>query len=742
MNQRHEPGTAKHPAAIMASARASRRPATAAGLVLGLALMALLSGGCGSSSSTAPTPAAAPKPNFLFVILDDVGIDQLATLGYGGVDAPRTPTIDAVARAGVRFRNTWSMPECSPGRAALLAGRYPLRTNINQAIGQNDLAQSQLTPYDVTLPLLLKPAGYESGMFGKFHVAGPDNNPDGYSTPSRLGWDFFYGWVDGLPGSRDTTAGGLAPEGTYSCGYVPSRLAGGADRGACHFPGGACTELVIAPASGNSPGKACVAQGGLFVPEATCRQAPPAGLDFERQNAYYVSPLVIDRGAGAERVPLSDPRSRGYRTTIETNAAIGWIRSRGPDRPWMATLSLTAAHTPIQQPPSELVPGGSIGSDDLDCRNPPEQRRLQDLMIEALDTELGRLLVETGLAQRGADGALIYDPAATNTTIVIVGDNGTLGTSAKLPFDPLRAKSTAYQTGIWVPLIVAGPRVATPDRDVESMVNAVDVFRLFGELAGIDVMASVPRKLDAEPMLPYLVSPSQPTIRRYNFSQGGINVQRNGGNNGPCLLAGSPGLCSLTPINKAVCEDNNGVWWGAGASDPSVPADRREAGYANCCEVQRAVLEQSGSLIDLLPTQSMAIRNADYKLVRNSTLVYDPPTLSCVQRTVNEFYEVDQWVPRPKLDTADADLLQQPLTESLQRVYDDLTAQLAAILDSEKPCKGDGNADGVVDARDLETVVQLASTWRLSSVYDVNLDGLTDSVDIDLVRNAFGSCPK
>lgn len=738
MNSQHHIGMPPSPSAIGMPALARRRLAMAAGLAL-----ALLAGGCDSSSSLAPTaPLESRKPNFLFVILDDVGIDQLATLGYGGADAPRTPTIDAIARAGVRFRNTWSMPECSPGRAALLAGRYPLRTNINQAIGQNDLAQSQLTPYDVTLPLLLKPAGYVSGMFGKFHVAGPDNNPDGYSTPSRLGWDFFYGWVDGLPGSRDTTAGGLAPTGTYACGYVPSKLAGGADRGACHFANGACTELVLSPGSGNTPGKACVTRGGLFVPEASCQQAPPTSLDFDRQNAYYVSPLVIDRGTGAERVPLSDPRSRGYRTTIETNAAIDWIRSRGADRPWMATLSLTAAHTPIQQPPTELAPEGSVASDDLDCREPLAQRSLQDLMIEALDTELGRLLVETGLAQRRADGTLHYDPAATDTTIVIVGDNGTLGPNAKLPFDLLRAKSTAYQTGIWVPLIVAGPEVVRPDRDVESMVNAVDVFRLFGELAGIDVVASVPRKLDAEPMLPYLVSPAQPTIRRYNFSQGGINLQRNGGNNGPCVVGGTSGSCSLTPINKAVCEDNNGVWWGAGATDPSVPADRREAGYANCCEVQRALFEQSGTLIDLLPTQSMAIRNADFKLVRNTSLTFDPPTQSCVQRTSNEFYEIDQRVPKPKLDTADADLLQQPLTEPLQRVYDDLTVQLAAILDSEKACKGDGNADGVVDARDLENAVQLANTWRLSSVYDLNLDGLTDSVDVDLVRDAFGPCPK
>ena len=79
--------------------------------------------------------------------------------------------------------------------------------------------------------------------------------------------------------------------------------------------------------------------------------------------------------------------------------------------------------------------------------------------------------------------------------IVIVGDNGTFANAVKAPFDISRAKATAYQTGVWVPLIVAGPVVVQPDRDVEHMVNIVDVFRLFGELAGIDVAAAVPRTL-------------------------------------------------------------------------------------------------------------------------------------------------------------------------------------------------------------------------------------------------------
>src|SRR5690554_5233724 len=165
--------------------------------------------GCnGSSSDPEPSPPVVVdpdpdpvelSPNILFVIMDDVGIDQLDVMGYGGVNPPQTPSINAIAQAGVRFRNTWSMPECSPGRGALLAGAYPLRTKMYQALGPNDLANSKLSPYIQTVSKMLQEAGYENGLFGKFHLGGPEHNPYEYSTPNMLGWDYFYGWLGGLP---------------------------------------------------------------------------------------------------------------------------------------------------------------------------------------------------------------------------------------------------------------------------------------------------------------------------------------------------------------------------------------------------------------------------------------------------------------------------------------------------------------------------------------------------------------
>ena len=147
-----------------------QRHAWIIGLVLASAGLAL----------TAPASANPPekRPNILLFILDDVGIDQMTSFGYGGATAPRTPSIDTIASEGVRFRNLWTMPECSPSRAMLFEGRYPLRTNVYSAILPADLANSQVPPYETTTPRILRGAGYTSALFGKFHLAGSDLNPE------------------------------------------------------------------------------------------------------------------------------------------------------------------------------------------------------------------------------------------------------------------------------------------------------------------------------------------------------------------------------------------------------------------------------------------------------------------------------------------------------------------------------------------------------------------------------------
>ena len=146
---------------------------------------------------TAPTTSAlAAKggggrpPNILFVIMDDVGMDQMETFGYGGFNPPKTPNITTLADAGLRFRNTWSTPACSSSRALMIDGRLSFRTNVANAIGQNDLANSMVSPFEATVPKLLASRGYESALIGKNHMTLQSNDPAGLAGPHAMGYDY------------------------------------------------------------------------------------------------------------------------------------------------------------------------------------------------------------------------------------------------------------------------------------------------------------------------------------------------------------------------------------------------------------------------------------------------------------------------------------------------------------------------------------------------------------------------
>ena len=117
------------------------------------------------------------KPNILFILMDDVGMDQMRVFSYGGATPPATPSIDTLANEGIRFRNTWSMPACSTSRAVIYTGRFPFRTQVYGALGPSDLTNSQVSPYEMTLPKLLTQSGYRSALFGKFHLGLQGKNP-------------------------------------------------------------------------------------------------------------------------------------------------------------------------------------------------------------------------------------------------------------------------------------------------------------------------------------------------------------------------------------------------------------------------------------------------------------------------------------------------------------------------------------------------------------------------------------
>lgn len=704
------------------------------------ALAALALTACDSNDLKSTPPPQSSLPNILFVVLDDFGVDQLPIFGYGGATAARTPNIDAIARAGLRFRNAWSMPTCSPTRATFFEGRYPFRTHVRNAIVADDLANSQVSPFEFTTPKVLKEKGYINAVIGKMHLSGsdlnPDNNPLGHRVMYELGWDHFEGYLDGGPFPLDTTAGGVAPEGTHGCGFVPSQNddpTRGADSGACYMPDDSCSSIDLTQAQ--TPGRLCMERGGIFDPGASCRATRPSYIDFTRQNGYYTAEWIISDANGNVRTEaVSAPGARGYRVVQETDRALAWLRQQNSEKPWMLSVGYSAIHTPLQQPPVSLLPSDSVPTSGFSCDTALESRVITNQMIEALDKEIGRLMVESGLARYNEAEELEYRPEDSNTVVIIMGDNGTYAPSVKAPFNPTRAKGFPYQTGVWVPLIVAGPMVAEPGRSVPHMVNSTDLFSLFAELAEVNLDEAVTdgRPIDAQPLLPYLVEPSSPAIRTVNYTEMGTNIKAtNTEPPSPCVIPASNICVQLFP-QQAVCADQGGTWYGpGGVAGPE--------GLSSCCAVNDYLLAQGEAAVDIMPESQRALRNATHKLVQLERLNCSTMRLE----TVDELYAIDEAIPVPRLDNAVYNLLTQTtLPSEVQQQYDTLKAEMQALLDTNAECPGDGNRDGIVDAADIDAWTRFSQeNGGKSSWYDFNLDGVTDHADLLIIQENMGrSC--
>ena len=720
----------------------------------------LVAGGVALAVQPSPALAAKKRTNILLFLTDDIGMDQLELYGYNSIpQAPSTPNLASLQTAGLTFRNAWTMPACSTARGVLYTGRYPFRTELQAALGPSDLANSMISPYERTLPKLLSGAGYATAMFGKFHVGLQGNNPFQLSMVNALGWDHYNGWLDetGDPSSIDTSAGlGEDYVGLYPNGYVPGSANGGYDSGACYNSAGSCDLLNTAAGAKNPAGRMCRDDGGIFVPNAACTSPMPSNLDFQTLSAHYVSPLVISQKGRAYAVPPTDKRARTFRNVQQTDAAIAWIKQQQKKgKPWFATVSTATVHTPMQVPPVSTLPLDAPDGNGADLSTPEGTYLIANQMIQAMDTEFGRLLTSTGLAKKQGD-QLVLTAASANTMVIYVNDNGSLGSQVRLPFDPTRSKGTAYQTGVWTPMVVAGAKVNPNNagEDVEALVNIADLYELIGNVGGVaDVRKSNPRTIDSVSMLPYLADNTASSLRDYDFNLVGPNLQANGGMNGPCQFPGSsPPSCSQIPVTKGVCEDNGGTWFGVGA-DAYYPTPNGttsttlipSSGFTYCCQAQQWIAENGGVAGTVIPTTSMAVRDKiGFKLVRNEYNNYDATSESgCLQTTEEELYTVGQTNPlapdAPLLDTASR-MIPTPYDEPDQIKFNELKSYLDDLLASEPNClaQGDGNDDGVVNYQDLLNYRNMAKRTTGSSWYDVDTDGYTNSTDQQIIVQNLG----
>jgi arylsulfatase A-like enzyme len=142
----------------------------------------------------------ADKPNLVFIMADDLGN---ADLGYRGAEI-KTPNIDRLATAGVRCESFYGMPVCTPSRAALMTGRYPIRHGLQTLVIFPSHGYGLPTD-ERTLPQALKAAGYQTYMVGKWHLGHADRK----FWPQNRGFDHFYGNLVGEVDYFTKERGGL-----------------------------------------------------------------------------------------------------------------------------------------------------------------------------------------------------------------------------------------------------------------------------------------------------------------------------------------------------------------------------------------------------------------------------------------------------------------------------------------------------------------------------------------------------
>ncbi len=329
--------------------------------------------------------------NVLLVTIDDVGVDGIAVYGEGSTPAP-TPTLTALARRGVLFRNAYATPACTSTRATLHTGRFGFRTGIGSAGGSLSLGET-------ALPEIL-PSTYASALMGKWHLG------NGTNSPNQTGWGHFSGGLTNIPDYTNWTK-------TVNGQSYPTTV---------------------------------------------------------------------------------------YATTDTVNDAIAWINAQ--TRPWVLCLNFHAPHSPFHAPPSNLHTYKLSGN--------PQRNVIPHFkaMLQAMDTEFGRLLAQIGSA------------TIAKTNIIVMGDNGTSGKVLEPPFGGA-AKFSVYEAGINVPLIVAGPAVSSPGREITAFVHSVDLFHTVAELTGVDARTAVPAgiELDGISMVPYLTNASQSPLRSFVYGE-------------------------------------------------------------------------------------------------------------------------------------------------------------------------------------------------------------------------------
>lgn len=189
--------------------------------------------------------------------------------------------------------------------------------------------------------------------------------------------------------------------------------------------------------------------------------------------------------------------STEYSTTKITDLAVDWVKNQ--TKPWFLWLAYNAPHTPFHLPPDNLHSQGLLPQDQASINANPLPYYMA--MLEAMDSEMGRLL--SSLSQEEKE----------NTVVIFIGDNGTPQQVAQ-EYNPIRTKSSLYQGGINVPMIISGKGVNRFNASEDALINTTDLFATIANIAGIEV-----DKINDSQNFKELLSNSNSAIRDYVYAE-------------------------------------------------------------------------------------------------------------------------------------------------------------------------------------------------------------------------------
>jgi len=399
--------------------------------------------------------AAAPQPNIVHILTDDLGWQDLACYYralHGKDSIYETPNLDRLAREGRRFMQAYSpAPTCSPSRAAYMAGQWTTHTGVVHVMGGlppraynegfaaiNPFYPARLDMTTPTIARVLKNAGYQTAHIAKWHLGGRSN---GYPAPVDYGFDL--GWFGNVRGTP----------------YNDPELWDMNDKKTADF-------------------------NGLW-----------AVMKPNRITGFPDSHQPTERYALDE-----DDDDRPFDSVV--NLVVRWMdKTKDQGQPMFVNFCPFFVHGPISARDRKRL---EHYCQKMGLPFPTDPGRISDktqgqvnpyyaAMIDALDWQVGKVIkfLETTDDPRNPGHKLI-----DNTYIIFSSDNGgctglpiTDGkdkgkSEAVADNSPLRGgKQTVFEGGIRIPFIVRGPGVPA-DSVCDTPVSLIDLFPTFMALAG------------------------------------------------------------------------------------------------------------------------------------------------------------------------------------------------------------------------------------------------------------------